>query len=165
MEDGVRKEAEEREKGEEEEEEDYTFEEHEVAAKFIRVLTQEEGNLFVIFIEVGVQDRNCQLLITNEKTEIELTYRIPLPSDELYQAAGLHATQVQAEETFEVFYYKPTKRLTGKKEQINFPLMNPTWVIFKYTLEDPEIQEPIKMNVSSKNLNPPRNNNPTQTST
>ena len=158
MEDGEREDTGEGEEGEEEED-DNTFKEHEVAAKFIRVLTQEEGNLFVIFIEVGVEDRNCQLLITNERTEIELTYRIPLPSDELYQAAG-HATQVLAEETFEVFYYKPTKRLTGKIDQIMFPLVDPTWVIFKFTLEDPEIQQPIKMNVSSKRLyrNPTPNN-------
>src|ERR1041385_8501853 len=56
---------------------DEAFEPLAVAEKFIRVLSHEEEEVFAVMIEVGVEDRNCQLQIVNERTEVELSYRVP----------------------------------------------------------------------------------------
>jgi hypothetical protein len=101
------------------------FESLDVASKFVRVLHQEEANSFVIFIELGVTDREIQLMIVNEHSQIELSYKVPAPPDELFQAAGLHATLVDTEETFEVFYFTPSKRLTGAHEELFYPKTKP----------------------------------------
>lgn len=124
-----------------------------VAEKFIRILSQEEEFVYVIAIEIGVNDRDIRLTIVNENSEIELSYRVPRPPDGLFQACGLHATLVETDETHEILYFRPSKRLTGQYSQIMFPSAeNPQWVLFKYTLEEPQQSVPVSMNLSTANL-------------
>lgn len=126
---------------------DTGYSEYEVASKFIRVFTQEEDNYFCIFLELGVEDRIVQLTITNENSEIELSYKVPAPADALILAAGLHATKADVEETWEIFYFRPTKLLTGECEQIPYPATVPTWMIFKYKLVEQKPNAPITANL------------------
>jgi hypothetical protein len=56
---------------------------------------------------------------------------------------------VDAEETFEVFYFTPSKRLTGKHEELFYPKAKPEWMIFKYSLEEMHEEAPMKFNLSA----------------
>jgi hypothetical protein len=146
----------------EEEDEEEVFDEKEVASKFIRVLTHEEENFFVVFVELGVATRNVQFLIVNDRTEIEMSYTVPRPVDGLFHQAGIEsATKVaEAEDIFEVFYFAPSKTLTGKHEEILFKEDQvPTWMIFKYYLEEPMPQVPVKFNLNFSTFDSNNNNN------
>lgn len=150
-EDGITYENEE--SGEEGGEDEDAFQPIDVAANFIRVLHQEEEYQFVICIEMGINDRDIHLEIINESTEIELSYRVPRPPDGLFQAAGLHATMAEAQETAEVFYFTPSKRLAGTHAKLYYPNEETAeWAIFKYDLEKPRKDTPETMNLCTRKL-------------
>jgi hypothetical protein len=127
--------------GDEEEESDeaIAYNEYDVASKFIRVFTQEEEKYFCIFVELGVDDRTVQLTITNENTEVAV---IPPPDGQLDCTL-----QGDVDETFEIFYFRPSKHLSGECEEILYPAIDPTWIIFKYSLAEEHHQAPITRNL------------------
>jgi hypothetical protein len=135
----------------ESEDESHIFDAAAVTSKFIRVVTHEEEFKYILAVEVGIADRNISLQIVNDRTELELSYRVPAPPDGMFQAAGMHAALASAEPTSEVFYYKPSMQLSGKHEVIYYPSQdNAEWVIFKYDLEEPRPDTPVVMNISKK---------------
>jgi hypothetical protein len=77
--------------GDEEEESDdaFAYTEFDVAAKFIRVFTQEEEKYFCIFFGTWRGRSNCATDDYDENSEVELSYRVPAPEDGLIAAAGL----------------------------------------------------------------------------
>jgi len=119
----------------------------------IRVVSQEEGNIFVVFVELGVGDREVKLQVVNDRTQLELSYKVPRAPDQMFQVAGLHATSAVVEDILEFFYFNPSKKFSGKHEEIFYPnAEDPSWVIFKYLLEEPKEEEAVEMNICAKKV-------------
>ncbi len=137
--------------------EEDTEEEHkhyELASKFLRFFTHYDNDFFYVFIECGVK-RDFTVRPVFERTQIELSITIPKPEDDLFHFVGISkATEVDIEDTEELIYIEPPRKLSPKKEEKLFYPNNeiPLYVIFKYEMEiptdDPEI--PVHIDLTKK---------------
>jgi hypothetical protein len=134
---------------ESETEEDASDEEHrhyELASKFIRFFTHNDTDFFYFFIECGVK-RKFTVRPVFDHTQIEFSIKIPIPEDELFHSVGIqHATEVEVEETEELIYITPPRKLSPKAAiKSYYPNQEtPLYVIYKYEMEIPkEIAEDV----------------------
>jgi hypothetical protein len=137
---------------EEEEEEEHRH--YELVHKFLRFFTHSDKDYFYLFLECGVK-RFYTVRPVFDFSQLELSIHIPIPEDQLFHFVGIkHATEVDIEDTEELIYITPPRKLKIKKEQEFFypSVKTPLYVIFKYEMEVPQVVEEVKVNVDLTSL-------------
>jgi hypothetical protein len=127
---------------------------YEVAGKLLRFFTHNDRVYFYLFVECGVQ-RVIHVKPVFDYSYLELSISIPSPPDELFHFVGIkRATDVTIEETEELIYVQPPRRLAiAKERKYYYPSeKKPLWVVFRYELEVPKEPEDVEVKIDLTEL-------------
>jgi hypothetical protein len=121
----------------EEEDTEYSEDEqrhYELASRLLRFFTHHDNDYFFVFVECGVT-REITVVPVFDQTQLELAVSIPKPENELFHFVGIKkASDVHIEDTEELIYIEPPRKLSSKKEEkFYYPSEElPLFVVFKY---------------------------------